>query len=181
MTCLGHVSGTWHAGSVRFRDEASRQALTSLCTAALFSGLGPLGPSWNEDVEMETRGIVVREGAGGPRIAELEVAERACERLCSGLAREGAGWILGLKPETPLGHLYPRAAWGRGEDRWPLQTRGRGPLMPKYGGNISLDKYLNNPHGVRNGRMKFLHTYESQLFLHKSNSPQSSGGLTEST
>ena len=126
MTCLGHVSGTWHAGSVRFRDEASRQALTSLCTAALFSGLGPLGPSWNEDVEMETRGIVVREGAEGPRIAELEVAERACERLCSGLAREGAGWILGLKPETPLGHLYPRAAWGRGEDRWPLQTRGRG-------------------------------------------------------
>ena len=29
--------------------------------------------------------------------------------------------------------------------------------MPKYGGNISLDKYLNNLHGVRNGRKrKFL-------------------------
>lgn len=25
--------------------------------------------------------------------------------------------------------------------------------------------------------LKFLHTYESQLFLHKSNSPQSSGAL----
>ena len=156
VTCLGHVSGTWHAGSVRFRDEASRQALTSLCTAALFSGLGPLGPSWNEDVEMETRGIVVREGAGGPRIAELEVAERACERLCSGLAREGAGWILGLKPETPLGHLYPRAAWGRGEDRWPLQTRGRGhsqhreslpPLQLCYrGGPFSWVTW--NPHPI---------------------------------
>lgn len=69
---------------------------------------------------METRGVVVGEGAEGPRIAEPKVAERACERLCSVSAREGAGWILGLKPETPLGHLLPRAARGRGEDCWPL-------------------------------------------------------------
>lgn len=77
------------------------------CAVALFSGLGPLGPSWNEDVEMETRGAVVREGAEGPRIAKLEVAERACECLCSGSARGGAGWILGLKPEALLGHPTP--------------------------------------------------------------------------
>lgn len=97
------------------------------CAVALFSGLGPLGPSWNEDVEMETRGAVVREGAEGPRIAKLEVAERACERLCSGSARGGAGWILGLKPEALLGHPTPGlAARGHGEDHRPLQTRGRG-------------------------------------------------------
>ena len=30
-------------------------------------------------------------------------------------------------------------------------------LMPKYGGNILPDKYLNNPHGIRNGgKRKFL-------------------------
>ena len=63
---LGHVSGTQHAGSMHLYDEASRQALMLLCTAALFSGLGPLGHSWNEDGEMETRGTVVREGAEGP-------------------------------------------------------------------------------------------------------------------
>ena len=64
--CLGHVSGTQHAGSMHLHDEASRQALMLLCKEALFSGLGPLGHSWNEDGEMETRGIVVREGAEGP-------------------------------------------------------------------------------------------------------------------
>ena len=34
--CLGGVSGAWHAGSVRLRDEASRQALTLLRSGPVF-------------------------------------------------------------------------------------------------------------------------------------------------
>ena len=50
--------------------------------------------------------------------------------------------------------------------------------MPKYGGNISLDKYLNNPHGVRNGgKRKFLKAKLEEQYRISAKIPEEKGWI----
>ena len=49
-------------------------------------------------------------------------------------------------------------------------------LMPKYGGNILPDKYLNNPHGIRNGgKRKFLKAKLEEQYRISAKIPEEKG------
>lgn len=131
-------SQVWEmAVSVPLSDRNSKRgAHVDFIIAAFFSfrdcsvGLCSVGPFWDKNCEMDSRGVLGQERTEGPLIKAPEDAEQALERLCLGtdfaqaeLGQMESRCILGLKPEFSVVPLRPSEKTAQPQPPWDLEKR----------------------------------------------------------